>query len=156
MISINIPDYGDLEISHLVLDYNGTIACDGQLITDVKDLLVKLSNQLQIHILTADTFGNVREGIDGIPCKLEILPKVNQSQKKLDYVSELGIIDTICIGNGRNDRLMLDEAAVGILVIQKEGAAVESLQAADVICTNIIDALELLVHPKRLTATLRS
>jgi len=156
MISINIPDYGDLEISHLVLDYNGTIACDGQLITDVKDLLVKLSNQLQIHILTADTFGNVREGIDGIPCKLEILPKVNQSQKKLDYVSELGIIDTICIGNGRNDRLMLDEAAVGILVILKEGAAVESLQAADVICTNIIDALELLVHPKRLTATLRS
>ncbi|HKJ32606.1 MAG TPA: hypothetical protein VKA34_12300 [Balneolales bacterium] len=156
MISINIPDYGDLEISHLVLDYNGTIACDGQLITDVKDLLVKLSNQLQIHILTADTFGNVREGIDGIPCKLEILPKVNQSQKKLDYVSELGIIDTICIGNGRNDRLMLDEAAVGILVIQKEGAAVESLQAADVICTNILDALELLVHPKRLTATLRS
>ena len=156
MISVNIPDYGDLEISHLVLDYNGTIACDGQLITDVKDLLVKLSNQLQIHILTADTFGNVREGIDGIPCKLEILPKVNQSQKKLDYVSELGIIDTICIGNGRNDRLMLDEAAVGILVIQKEGAAVESLQAADVICTNILDALELLVHPKRLTATLRS
>ena len=156
MISVNIPDYGDLDISHLVLDYNGTIACDGQLITDVKDLLVKLSNQLQIHILTADTFGNVREGIDGIPCKLEILPKVNQSQKKLDYVSELGIIDTICIGNGRNDRLMLDEAAVGILVILKEGAAVESLQAADVICTNIIDALELLVHPKRLTATLRS
>ncbi|HKJ46485.1 MAG TPA: hypothetical protein VJ991_11715, partial [Balneolales bacterium] len=59
-------------------------------------------------------------------------------------------------GNGRNDRLMLDEAAVGIAVIQKEGASFQSLQAADVICTNIIDALELLVYPKRLTATLRS
>ena len=156
MLKINIPGRELLTLKHLVLDYNGTLAIDGQLIPGVKELLMQLSNQVKIHVLTADTFGNARQGIKGIPCELQILPKVNQSQAKLDYVSELGIIDTICIGNGRNDRLMLDEAAVGILVIQKEGAASETLQAADIICTNIIDALKLLQHPKRLTATLRS
>jgi soluble P-type ATPase len=156
MIAFDIPDYGDLEISHLVLDYNGTLACDGELLPGVLGLLKQLSENVSIHILTADTFGNVREGVKDIPCELHILPKVNQSQAKLDYVSELGIIDTICIGNGRNDRLMLDEATVGIAVIQKEGASFQSLQAADVICTSIIDALELLVYPKRMTATLRS
>jgi len=156
MIAFTIPDYGDLKINHLVLDYNGTLACDGELLPGVSGLLKQLGENVSIHILTADTFGNVREGVKDISCELHILPKVNQSQAKLDYVSELGIIDTICIGNGRNDRLMLDEAAVGIAVIQKEGASFQSLQAADVICTNIIDALELLVYPKRLTATLRS
>lgn len=156
MIAFTIPDYGDLKINHLVLDYNGTLACDGELLPGVSGLLKQLGENVSIHILTANTFGNVREGVKDISCELHILPKVNQSQAKLDYVSELGIIDTICIGNGRNDRLMLDEAAVGIAVIQKEGASFQSLQAADVICTNIIDALELLVYPKRLTATLRS
>ncbi|HKJ45363.1 MAG TPA: hypothetical protein VJ991_05970, partial [Balneolales bacterium] len=144
MIAFTIPDYGDLKINHLVLDYNGTLACDGELLPGVSGLLKQLGENVSIHILTADTFGNVREGVKDISCELHILPKVNQSQAKLDYVSELGIIDTICIGNGRNDRLMLDEAAVGIAVIQKEGASFQSLQAADVICTNIIDALELL------------
>lgn len=156
MITFTIPDYGDLEISHLVLDYNGTLACDGKILPGVKERLNQLSTDVAIHVLTADTFGNAREGLKDIPCKLHILPKRNQSQAKLDYVSELGVIDTVCIGNGRNDRLMLDEAAVGIAVIQQEGAAMETLQSADVVCPGITDALDLLLHPKRLTATLRS
>lgn len=32
MIEINIPGFGSLELDHLVLDYNGTMALDGQLI----------------------------------------------------------------------------------------------------------------------------
>jgi soluble P-type ATPase len=51
---------------------------------------------------------------------------------------------------------MVKEAALGIAVIEKEGAAVETLLAADIVCGNILDALELLLNPKRLIATLRS
>ncbi|HZK13262.1 MAG TPA: hypothetical protein VFC55_01990 [Desulfobaccales bacterium] len=33
MISINIPGFKELRLSHLVLDYNGTIAAQGRLRT---------------------------------------------------------------------------------------------------------------------------
>ena len=51
---------------------------------------------------------------------------------------------------------MLKEAAMGIAVVLKEGTAVSTLISADVVCTSIVDALELLMNPMRLTATLRS
>ncbi len=51
---------------------------------------------------------------------------------------------------------MLRVAALGIVVLQREGASSASLAAAHVICTSIVDALELLESPKRLQATLRS
>ena len=47
-------------------------------------------------------------------------------------------------------------AALGLAVIQREGAAAETLNAADVVCGDILSALELLTNPLRLVATLRS
>ena len=54
MIEISIPDFGDIRIRHLVLDYNGTLACDGKLLDGVKEELVHLSESLEIHVLTAE------------------------------------------------------------------------------------------------------
>jgi soluble P-type ATPase len=139
----------------MVLDYNGTIACDGDLIAGVKENLVTLADKLRIHILTADTFGNVRRGLKGIKCELSILAPEAQDIGKLEYVKRLGAENTVCVGNGRNDQLMLKEAALGIAVILEEGAAAATLSAADVVCTNILSALELLDNPLRLIATLR-
>ena len=156
MIEITIPGYGKLKFKHMVLDYNGTLAVDGELLPGVKDALRGLAKELQIHILTADTFGKVQSRVQDVPCELSILPVDNQDEGKLDYVKGLGAQHTVCIGNGRNDRLMLKEAALGIAVILEEGAAVETLGSADIVCTNILSALELLTHPLRLTATLRS
>jgi soluble P-type ATPase len=51
---------------------------------------------------------------------------------------------------------MLKEAALGIAVIQEEGGAIKTLLAADIVMRSILDALDLLLHPLRLTATLRS
>ena len=156
MIEITIPGYKKLFLEHLVLDYNGTIACDGKLIDGVMEILNELSSQVEIHILTADTFGNVKWEISDVPCTLSILPLENQDEGKLKYIKKLGPDSTVCIGNGRNDRLMLKAAALGISVIQEEGAAVEAIIAADVVSPNILDALHLLSHPLRLIATLRS
>ncbi len=156
MIEIKIPGYKNLQLEHLVLDYNGTLAIDGKLIPGVKDALIQLSEKLRIHIITADTFGRVQNEVTEIPCELSILPKENQDIGKLEYVKRLGPDITVCIGNGRIDRLMLEDAIVGIVVVQKEGAAVESIQLADVMCPSIISALELLTNPLRLIATLRS
>ena len=59
------------------------------------------------------------------------------------------------MGNGRNDRLMLKEAALGVAVMLAEGVFTETLTAADVVCRDILDALNLLTNPLRLVATLR-
>ena len=106
--------------------------------------------------MTADTFGKASSQLEGIPCSLSILPIENQDVGKLDYVKDLGCENTVCIGNGRNDRLMLKEAGLGIAVILTEGVALTTLVSADVVCTSIVSALELLLNPLRLTATLRS
>ena len=94
--------------------------------------------------------------MEGFPCKISILPLENQAAGKLAYIEKLGKQDTVCIGNGRNDQLMLKAAALGIAVILEEGAAVETVRSADIVATSIISALDLLSHPLRLTATLRS
>ncbi len=156
MIEVNIPGYKVLRIEHLVLDHNGTLAVDGILIEGVKKRLEDLSRVLQIHVVTADTFGKARSQLEGIPCELTVLPTGNQDLGKLAFVKRLGSDRTACIGNGRNDCLMLKEAALGIAVILAEGAAAISLTSADVVCASILSALELLQNPLRLTATLRS
>jgi soluble P-type ATPase len=156
MISMTIPGWKSLELSHLVLDYNGTIAFDGRLIDGVEQRLNTLAPLLTIHILTADTFGSVRQALSGIPCQLAIIPVDQQAEAKLAYVAELNPKTCVCMGNGRNDRLMLNEAALGMAITGAEGAAVEAMVAADILTGGILDALDLLSHPLRLTATLRS
>lgn len=156
MLSVTIPGWKTLHLSHLVLDYNGTIAFDGHVIEGVKARLTALASSMAIHVLTADTFGSVREALADTPCQVTIIPLDDQAQAKQAYVDELGPETSVCIGNGRNDRLMLRTAALGIAVVQAEGAATEAILAADVMTCNILDALDLLSHPLRLTATLRS
>jgi len=156
MINIKMPgEDKPVSIGHLVLDFNGTLALDGKIKSEVREMLSELSHQLRIHILTADTFGGVENEIQGISCTLKTLSGAGQTEQKAGYVENLGAEHTACIGNGRNDSAMLKKSKLGILVIQEEGAASESLLAADIVCTDIIVALQLLLHPLRLTATLR-
>lgn len=156
MIEISIPGFGTLRLEHMVLDYNGTLACDGEMLPGVGEALESLAGRLQLHVVTADTFNKAGSRLAGLPCELVVLPKDDQHVGKRSYVERLGRDRTVAIGNGRNDRLMLEAAALGIAVIQREGAASDAVQAADVVCPGILPAMELLSHPLRLTATLRS
>jgi soluble P-type ATPase len=156
MLEIPVPGFKTLRIDHLVLDYNGTLACDGRLIDGVRERLLAVSRSLELHVLTADTHGNVAREIAGIPCGVTVIPRENEAESKLSYMNKLGHNNTVYIGNGRNDRLMLNNASLGIAVIQTEGCAREAILAADVVTTSILDALDLIIHPLRLIATLRS
>ena len=156
MLQFAIPGFGSLRIEHLVLDYNGTLAEDGKLLPGVRRRLQTVSSMLALHVLTADTFGFARNQVRGVTCKLTILPAKGQDTAKRSYVERLGRARVACIGNGRNDRLMLKAAALGIVVTQKEGAASAAIAAADLIVPDIIAALELFTKPLRLTATLRT
>ena len=155
MIAINIPGFTDIHLEHLVLDYNGTLAFDGKRLKGVSALLNQLANHLHVHIITADTFGSVKKMFADSPCTVIVIASGNEDQDKRNYVQRLGSQTTACIGNGRNDQLMLEQAALGIGVIQQEGASFAALMAADIVTSNILDALDLLLNPKRIVATLR-
>lgn len=156
MLAIDIPGFGDLRLAHLVLDYNGTLACDGALMAGVAPLLGELAGSLDVHVVTADTFGRAAAALAGLPLRLRILASANQADAKLDFVRRLGVASVAAIGNGRNDGRMLAAVALGIAVVQQEGAAQDAVSAADIVAPSIVDALELLRRPLRLTATLRA
>lgn len=156
MISLAIPGFADLQLKYLVSDYNGTLAADGALLPGLRDLIPQISRDLQIHVITADTFGFTAHELGNLPIQLTIIPPDSQAETKRDFVARLGEQHVVAIGNGRNDRLMLKAAALGIAVIQLEGSAMEAIKEADVVCRSIVEALELLRHPQRLVATLRS
>ena len=155
MLCIDIPGRGSLAVEHLVLDYNGTLALDGVLLPGVGQALAGLSRQLTVHVLTADTFGRAASELQGLALTLSVVPAGTQDIHKKNYVEVLGAQRCVCIGNGRNDCLMLECAAVGIAVIQQECAAASAVRCADIIAPDILSALALLQNPLRMAATLR-
>ncbi len=152
MIRIDIPQRGILELEHAVFDINGTLAVDGNVIPGVAERLRALGELLSIHALTAGSHGNLVE-IErtlGIP-----LRRIATGEEKYQFVQQLGPAKVVAIGNGMNDVGMLRVAALGIAVLAGEGVATMACQSADVLALGPLDAIDLLLKPKRLIATLR-
>ena len=156
MLKIVIPCGPTLALQHLVLDFNGTLAVDGGLLPGVSERLIALSESLQIHVVTADTFQGVHGEMKGLPCRIEVLGAQGQDLAKEAYVQALGAATVVAVGNGRNDYRMLKAACLGMVLIQGEGAATEAFLASDLVLTDIRVALDLLLYPRRLEATLRT
>lgn len=154
-MKISIPGYKELNVCNLILDYNGTIAKDGAIPQDVKDAIIRLSEEFSIYVLTADTHGTAKAMCEGLPLTIMTFPSDTAMESKLKIVNELGADTCVTIGNGRNDCKMCENGALSIAVIGEEGACSALLNATDVCTTSILDALALLEMPKRLIATLR-
>ncbi len=153
---IKIPGRETVEIKNVIFDYNGTIAIDGQLIEGAAKSINELSSDFNFHVITADTFGSVNNALKDVTCTVIKIPEQNQDQTKFEYLLKLGKETTLCVGNGRNDKLMLKESVIGIAVIQDEGTSTDTLMASDIICKSIMDVFEFLKKPDRLKATLRN
>lgn len=155
-MKIEIPGSANYDLKYVVCDYNGTIAIDGAFKAGIKNLFNKLTKLgFKIFVVTADTHGDAKSKLKGVKCDLHVLSSNKHDEEKLQFVQDLGAQSVIAFGNGRNDRLMLKEAAIGVAVLQKEGLCVETLNAADLMVTNITDGLNLLLNQKRLIASLR-
>jgi soluble P-type ATPase len=155
MIELNVPGKGVIRLDHLVSDVNGTLAVDGHLIDGVTRGLGALRDRLTLHLLTADTFGRQAEIDRRLGLQAMRIPPGDEAAAKAAYVRGLGPEHVVSIGQGANDAGMLREAGLGICVLSPEGLAVEALVAADVIASDILEALALLEHPLRLVACLR-
>ena len=156
MVSVDISGFGALRITHLVLDFNGTLAVDGKLLPGVRRRLTQLAERTRLHVVTADTFGKARSQVKSLRCELVVLRDKSHDRAKAAYVRRLGPGSTACIGNGRNDRLMLRAAALGIAVVQAEGAAPAAVLEADLVVNDVRGALDLLLKPLPLVAGLRT
>lgn len=155
MIELNIPGRGLIRLQHLVCDVNGTLATDGQLPEGVKQRLNSLRDRLTLHLLTADTHGNQSIIDQQLNIKSIRIQPGMESEQKAEYVKQLGAETVVAIGQGANDAGMLGAATLGICVLSPEGTAVEALLEADLVVSNIPDALEILEKPLRIVATLR-
>ena len=152
-LRIEIPGRAALALEHLVLDINGTLTDRGQLIDGVQTRLAQLSETLDVHLVSADTFGTARETGTRLDAALSIGA---DGEHKRQLVQALDAAGCVAIGNGTNDAAALDAAALGIVVIGPEGAGAAALRAADLVTTSITDALDLLLDPRALVATLRA
>ena len=151
-LSVPIPVGSDLVLEHLLLDVNGTLTNRGVLVDFVTDRLDRLRDRLDVHLVSADTFGT----LNAIAERLQVgAVRAATGEDKLRALDELGRDRCVVIGNGANDVLVLEAAAVGFAVLGPEGASAQALRAADVVCASATDALDLLLDPQALSATLR-
>lgn len=155
MIKIEIPGRETIEIEHVVLDYNGTIALDGQLIAGAAERIRELSKLARVYVLTADTYGTVQAQCAGRGIEVKTFPQANAAERKAEIVRAL-CGGTACIGNGFNDIKMFDIAELAIAVMDGEGVCAALISHADVLVRSAEEGLDLLLKPDRLRATLRT
>ena len=155
MLTIKIPGREELNLSHLILDYNGTIAEDGEIIESIRPRLADLSTDLTICVITADTHGTAAKKCEGLPLEVLTVPTTEVGAiKAQEAMKRTGGV--ITIGNGFNDIQMSDAADLSICVIGKEGCCGALLMHTDIVVTSIDDALDLLLKSSRIRATLRT
>ncbi len=155
MLKIDIPGFKDLSIEKIVFDYNGTLALQGTIKPEVMKKLSELADYFEVYVVTADTYGTVRQTFAGSSIQVKIISGSQGQKDKEDFVKNLNSRGVLAVGNGRNDSAMLQEAALGIAVLEGEGMAAELCSSADLICRSIAEVFALLENPRGLTASLR-
>jgi soluble P-type ATPase len=154
-LSVSIPGWGNLYIANVLFDLNGTLARDGIIAESTRERLQVLSEHLSLYVMSADTHGTLDQVTKGLPVQVQRVQQTPGAIEKRDFLARLGAAQTAAVGNGRNDVEMLSAAALGIVILGPEGAAAVALQSAALVFGHIDDALDALIYPARLVATLR-
>lgn len=149
-MNLNIPSFGQYEIKNIVFDYNGTIACSGQAIVTANNLK-KLTSRFNVYILTGNTFNKIEHISDDVQLMI-----TQTAEDKLKAIKKIGPQETIAVGNGNIDHLMLKAAAIGVAVIGQEGCSTKAILNADMVINDIKDFFELVDQPKKIIATLKA
>ncbi|MBX8631556.1 MAG: ATPase P [Thermoplasmata archaeon YP2-bin.285] len=156
MLELSLPGLGTVSLRHLVCDFNGTLASDGKLIDGTAERLNRISSLLDIHVVTSDTYGSAVDELAAVECKVVRLTGKRHDRQKMEYVRRLGPESTVSIGNGSNDQGMLEVSKLSIAVMGREGTSISALHSSDMVVRDILDALDLLLLPDRIRATLRT
>ena len=157
MRMFDIPNYGKIHIKNILFDVNGTIQFDGRIPTKVKKRIKRLKNYYNIFLISADTRGNLNQIALNLGVKsIKISPsELLEAETKNNELIKLGREETVAIGNGNNDFMMLKNAILSIAILGKEGLSSNTLMNSDLVFSNCIDAINFLMDEKKVIATLR-
>ena len=157
MRMFDIPNYGKIHIKNILFDVNGTIQFDGRIPTKVKKRIKRLKNYYNIFLISADTRGNLNQIALNLGVKsIKISPsELLEAETKNNELIKLGREETVAIGNGNNDFMMLKNAILSIAILGKEGLSSNTLMNSELVFSNCIDAINFLMDEKKVIATLR-
>jgi soluble P-type ATPase len=157
-IVVDIPGFGKRDIRIVISDYTGTHSCGGSIAPEVKRKLLELVTLVELHIVTADSFGTAERELAGIATPHKLLTDSHDLEKAA-YVAQFDLRHVAAFGNGNNDRLMLkavrESGGLAIAVDNGEGCALDAMRNADLFVVGAANAIDLLLDPVRLKATLR-
>jgi len=158
MKRIKIPNLGELIIKNVIFDINGTLQFQGKISDEVIEKFKELREIYNVFLISSDTRGNLKDLAQKLGVHhVKIQPEgITDAEAKNNELLKLGKENTVAIGNGNNDFLMLKNALLGICILGTEGAATKSILNSDVILPDPLSALEFLLDEKTMIATLRS
>jgi soluble P-type ATPase len=149
----SIPGRGELNIKTIIFDLNGTLTVAGRIVPGVHEKLRELG-VMGYNLLFLS--GNTRNDAEQLSLELRIDYEIAKTAAEKRRIGEKYDLKTCAaIGNGSIDSQLLEHAALGIVTLQAEGVAVESLLKSDILVPTINDALDLFLDKDRLIATLR-
>jgi len=159
-IRISIPGFGDRAIGIVISDYTGTLSCGGKLMPGVKGKLTELMKHVDLHIITADSYGTAGSELAGTVTPYPLKKKEGQHDvEKREYAEKFDLQHVAAFGNGNNDRLLLkrvkEAGGLAIAVDNGEGCAIDALMNAHILIAGAVNALNLLLEPMGSKATLR-
>jgi soluble P-type ATPase len=158
-ILIEIPGLGQRHIGLLLSDFSGTLSSSGRVYPAVKEMLIQLAEEIDVHVVTSDTYGTVQSELEGLPLALHLLHGDRHDLQKEELGRRLGLEHCAVLGNGNNDRLLLKAAkeagGIAIAVDNGEGCATDALLNSNLFIVGAVGALRLLLDPRSCKATLR-
>jgi len=160
-IFVDIPGLGRRDFRILASDFTGTLSRAGRLTPGVRPALAALAKQLDIYVVTADTFGTVRQALARLPLEIHCLsgPGGNHDRQKRAFVRAFDLRSVVALGNGHLDTLFLQAVrragGLAIAIDNGEGCALDAILSANLFISGAANALNLLLDPRRLIATLR-
>jgi soluble P-type ATPase len=149
----SVPEVGEIEITNIILDLNGTLSVNGVIPKGVESKLRELSKVgIKVVLFTGDQRGTAADlckgiGIDFIKCK--------NSQEKADAMSSYDKDKTAAIGNARIDIGTFKNAVISVATLQAEGIHTGIIEHVDIIVPSIEDALALFLDKDIFSATMR-
>ena len=154
MIPLQRAGQEPLEIDFILVDFDGTLATDRRVHPKTKDKLNLLARRTRIYVLTTQEKETAKEVLKRVRAEIVHLKEGEAGQEKLNFLNRLGPMRTVAIGNGLDDVPMIGQAGLGICLMSGEGTSAEAIRKADLVFSNILDALDFLLKPLRQKATL--
>ncbi len=154
MIRIERPGQSPLDIDFILLDFEGTLATNRRVHPKTKAKINLLSKRTSIYILTIQQKEVIEERLKKIKAEIFCLVEGIASSRKLELLRQLGATRCAVIGNNVSSAELMKEAGIGICVIGREGSSTRALNHAEVIFSDILDALDFLLKPLRQKSTL--